>query len=408
MSTLKTRFLDFELENPFVLASAPPTKDYDAIKKAFEAGWAGAITKSIGAQRYTDVTPRIGHIKERGAVVATQNFEMGSIYSLEEWIDIIDRLKDEFPGKLIYASLISAVNEDEWRTMSGKLAASKVDGLEINLSCPHLTHKGEGAVVGEDPELAGKIVRWVKSEVGDAKKIMPKLTYAAGLKMGNVAKQCAENGADAVAAINTVLGLCPIDKDTLKPRLNVDGKTAYGGLSAGAIRPFGRYAVAEIAKAVDFDRFPISATGGVGDLDSTIDYLALGANHVQVCSAVMNRGYRKGYDIVKTLNADLLAYLESHGYGSPDDIRGKALDSVVLYTDLDTTKRVASLDPGVKCTACRLCENVCMYDAITADVDAKTVAIDEEKCDGCGSCVSICKPGSLRMKVKSAKAAAKG
>ncbi|MFH1725199.1 MAG: 4Fe-4S dicluster domain-containing protein [Elusimicrobiota bacterium] len=397
MVTLRTDFLGFGLDNPFILASAPPTKDYESIKKAFEAGWAGAVTKSIGVTPFTDVMPRIAHIKEGGRVIATQNFEMGTIYSLEDWIGIVNRLKDEFPGKLVYASIIAAANEDDWRSMAGKLAGSKVDGIELNLSCPHLTHKGEGAVVGENGELAGRIVRWVKSEVGSEKKIMPKLTYAAGLKIGSVAKSCVENGADAIAAINTILGLCEIDKQTLKPKLHLNGKTAYCGMSAGAMRPLGRYAVAEIAKAVDPEKFPISATGGISDLDSTVEYLALGANNLQVCSAVMNRGYRRGYGMVFRLKEELLAYMEAHRFESIADFRGKALPRVVPYTELDGRKRVARKVEGVKCTGCGMCEDACMYDAITASKETKSVVIDSEKCDGCGSCVSMCKFNHLEM-----------
>jgi len=398
MVTLKTDFLGFELENPYVLASAPPTKDYASIKRAFDAGWGGAVTKSIGVDPFSDVYPRIGHIRDGGRIIATQNFEMGTIYSIQEWVGIIARLKDEYPEKLLYASIIAPAKEGDWRSMAGILAGTRIDGLELNLSCPHLGHKGEGMVVGEDPELAGRIVRWVRAEVGPDLKLMPKLTYAAGLKIGLVAKTCVENGADAIAAINTVVGLCEIDIETLEPKLAVDGKTAYGGVSAAAIRPFGRFAVAEIAKAVDPLQVPISATGGISDLESSIGYLALGANHLQVCSAVMNRGYKKGYDIVKTLKEKLLAYLESHGHEDLSAIRAKALDRVVLYTDLDGSQRVAALDPAGKCNACGLCESACMYEGITVKKDEKTVVIEEGKCDGCGSCVSVCRTGYLKMK----------
>lgn len=397
MATLETKFLDFKLENPFLLASAPPTKDYDAIKKAFDAGWAGVVTKSIGMEPYTDVMPRIVHIREGGRLIASQNIEMGTIYSIDDWVGIIDRLKTEYPGKLVYASVIAAAEADHWKSMCGKLAKCKADGIELNLSCPHLGHKGEGMVVGEDPELAGKIVKWVRDEVGPTVKLMPKLTYAAGLKISNVAQACVENGADALAAVNTIVGLCELDISTLTPKLAVAGKTAYGGVSASAIRPFGRFAVAEISKAVDYKKVAVSATGGISDLQSSVEYLALGAGTLQVCSAVMNRGYRKGYDIVKKLKSELLDYMEEHGFKTLDDLVGKALPSVVLYTDLDGTPGKAAIDATGKCTGCALCENACMYEAITADVKNKTVTIDPSKCDGCGSCVSICKTCYLKM-----------
>ncbi|MFH2202990.1 MAG: 4Fe-4S binding protein [Elusimicrobiota bacterium] len=401
MATLETEFLGFKLENPYILASAPPTKDYAAIKKAFVAGWAGAITKSIGPEPYIDVMPRIAHIKQGGRIIATQNIEMGTIYTIEEWVDIINRLKDEHPEKLVYASIIAADKEDDWRRLAAKLIDTQIDGLELNFSCPHLTHKGEGAVVGESPELAGKIVGWVRSEVGKDVKIMPKLTYAAGLRIGNVARQCVDNGADAIVAINTILGLCEIDINTLKPKLAVDGKTAYSGMSAGGMRPLARYAVAEIAKAVDFRKFPISATGGIADLESSVEYLALGANNLQVCSAVMNRGLDKGYEIVKKLKDDLLAYMDRQGFATLEDFRGKTLENVVPYTDLDTKMSVVSLTVESMCTCCGLCEVVCMYSGVTVKRKEKTVEIDTSKCDGCGSCAAVCPTVALSMELSS-------
>ena len=82
---LSVNFLGKELENPFVLASAPPTKDYDSIKKGFEAGWAGAVTKSICLNPLQDKTPRIGHIKKDREVTGSLNYEMGSVHPIDKW-----------------------------------------------------------------------------------------------------------------------------------------------------------------------------------------------------------------------------------------------------------------------------------------------------------------------------------
>jgi len=183
------------------------------------------------------------------------------------------------------------------------------------------------------------------------------------------------------------------DIETFKPKVPIGGKTSYGGLSGNLLRPLGRFAVAEIAKNINYNDFPISAIGGIDDLNSTVEYIALGANHVQICSAVMNNGF----DIIKSLIVELSAYMEAHKFKNISEIRGKALQYIVPYEQLDKTRRVASVAKGI-CTLCKRCLNVCLYDAIKIPDGWKTIEIIEDKCVGCGSCISFCRAGGLEMK----------
>jgi dihydropyrimidine dehydrogenase (NAD+) subunit PreA len=216
---IEVEFLGTLLENPFILASAPPTRDYEGIKKGFEAGWAGAITKSAVLEPLVDKTPRIGHIKNRGRVVASQNYEMGSEYSIDTWVDWAARLKEDFPEKMIYVSIFGTANPDDWRKLSEPFIGTGIDGLELNFSCPHSNHNGKGSVIGAEPELCFVLTKAVKETVGDKLKIMPKLPYLCHPNEGLVSKSCIEAGADAIAGINTIAGLCEIDPYSLKPKL---------------------------------------------------------------------------------------------------------------------------------------------------------------------------------------------
>jgi len=388
--SLEVNFLGKILENPFVLASAPPTRDYESIKKGYDAGWAGAITKSVVLEPLIDKTPRIGHIKNKGRVIATQNYEMGSEYPVEAWVDWATKLKENFPEKMLYVSLFGTANPDDWRVLSEPFRNTGIDGLELNFSCPHSSHNGKGSVIGAEPELCAILTKAVKETIGGKLKIMPKLPYLSHPNEGLVARTCIEAGADAIAGINTVAGLCEIDPYSLKPKLQTGGKTTTGGISYEAIRPFGRLFVSQVAKHIDWKKNPISAMGGIStNIGSIVDYLALGANHLQVCTDVMNNGY----EVVQKMEDNLKDYLK-RSHRTIKDVRGAALDSIASWDKLDEVKRVARVSPE-ECVLCYRCGPYCGYNAIEVEYDSPPVVTED--CVGCGSCYSACPSNAIAM-----------
>ena len=389
---LSVNFLGMELENPFVLASAPPTKDYESIKKGFEEGWAGAVTKSICLNPLQDKTPRISHIKRDGRVTASINYEMGSVYGVEKWCNWVTDLKEEFPDKMVYASLFADSNSDEWKKLAESFAETPADGLELNFSCPHSDHNGKGSVIGQDPDLCALLTKAVKQTVGGSLKIMPKLPYLCHPNEGLVAKACIGSGADAIAGINTIAGLCEIDIDTLKPKLSTDGKTTAGGISYNAIRPFGRLFVSQVANSIDWNKYPISAMGGVSrDINSIAEYLALGANHFQVCTDVMNNSYGVIHDMMENLES----YLENTNR-TLDSTRGATLKYSTSWDKLSSKVKSAEINHD-KCTGCYSCEPYCMYNAIIKSSRKDNHPHITDDCDGCGSCYAACPQDAINM-----------
>lgn len=386
-NSLKVNFLNLELINPFVLASAPPTKDYESIKKGFEAGWAGAVTKSVVLQPLKDKTPRIGHIKQKGRIIASQNYEMGSDKNIEYWIKNVNRLREEFDDRMLYVSIFAGPDLGEWRELASIFRETKAQGLELNFSCPHSEHNGKGAVIGQNPDLCASITAEVKKNISDKLKIMPKMTYLAHPNEGLVAESCIKAGADAICGINTIAGLSEIDPYSLTPKLNAGGKTAAGGISYDLIRPFGRLIVSNIAKAIG--KHPVSACGGVSkNLESMVEYLALGANHLQVCTEVMNNGY----GVINKMKKVLINYLEETGR-TLDGIRGVALEKIVGWDQLDNIKRVAEISN--ECKNCYSCLDVCGYEALKKS--NSKVKVDTSLCSGCGSCYATCENDSIKM-----------
>ncbi len=388
-SNLKVNFLGTELINPFILASAPPTKDYETIRNAFNAGWAGAITKSIVLSPTRNKKSRIGHIRHQNNIIATQNYEMSSVYSPYQWKEWVIRLRNEFPDRLIFVSFAASSNIDEWKFLSESFLETNVHGLELNFSCPHSDHDRKGSAIGLDHNLCASITEAVKKTVGKKLKIMSKLPYILHPNEGTVAKMCIEAGADAIAGINSIAGLCEIDPYELKPKLMTGDKTTTVGLSYHIIRSFGRLVITQIAKTIDWKRYPISAIGGVSrDIESIIDYLSLGANHMQVCSEVMNHGV----EVIDEMKATLLQYLEKTGR-TIDDIRGKALPHFTEWDKLDSQDRIATVSDD--CTNCQACISYCRYNAIMPG--AAKINIVDKNCDGCGSCYSACPNNAISL-----------
>jgi len=314
---------------------------------------------------------------------------MGSIYSPSQWVEWVSKLRNEFPNRMIYASIFADANPDGWKKLSEFFLESQIQGLELNFSCPHSDHNGKGSIIGQNPDLCAMLTKSVKETVGDKLKIMPKLTYLAHPNEGLIAKMCIDAGADAIAGINTIAGLCEIDIYNLSPKLGTGEKTTAGGISYDMIRPFGRLAISQIANSIDWKRYPISAMGGVSrNIESIVDYLALGANHLQICTEVMNNSL----DVIIKMKKNLLAYLEETGR-TIEDVRGKALPHITTWDNLDNQKRIAHISDS--CNGCRACVSYCKYDAINA-INDKFQIIDEN-CDGCGSCSSVCTKGAISM-----------
>jgi len=391
--------MDLEVEmcgvdflNPFILASAPPTADGNLIKRGFEAGWGGAVTKTIVGRdvEVKNVSPRLAVLKCGKKVVAMQNIELVTTRKLDEWLEDIKKLKREFPEHVVIGSIMSIYDEKGWQSVAEEVQSAGADMLELNLSCPHgMPEKGAGAAIGQNADMVKDVVEWVKdvASVPVLAKLTPNVTDIAV-----IAKSAEEGGADGISAINTVLGFIGIDVDTLNPKLNVFGKSAFGGISGTAIKPIGLRCVAEIAKST---KLPISGIGGISDWKDAVEYMLLGATTVQVCTAVM----LKGFGIVKNLIEGLSSFMQEKGYEKVSEFVGSALDSVVSFGELDPNRKCIASISTENCSKCYSCVTACSdggFNAISI-VDGYPV-VDESRCDGCGLCVCVCPQGCIETK----------
>ncbi|KAJ8982696.1 hypothetical protein NQ317_013168 [Molorchus minor] len=299
-------------ENPFGLASAPPVTTTPMIRRAFEQGWGFVVTKTfcLDKDEVTNVSPRIVRGTTSGNSYGPQqgsflNIELISEKCTDYWLLGIKELKEDFPTKIIIASIMCGYIEADWRELSKKAEDAGADMLELNLSCPHgMGESGMGLACGQKSELVRDISRWVRDTVKIPFfiKLTPNIT-----NIVDIAKAAYEGGAWGGSAINTVSGLMHVKPDaTAWPAVGIDKRTTYGGVSGNATRPMGLRAVSSIAAALP--NFAILGIGGVESAETAFEYLQCGASAVQVCSAVQNQDFTLIDDYVTGLKA--LLYLD--------------------------------------------------------------------------------------------------
>jgi len=381
-----------KFENPFILASAPPTAGGDLIRKAFAMGWAGAVIKTIKPDELNapDVSPRFETIRgDDRSIIGFENIELLSKKPVAYWVEEIAAIKRQYPNKVLIASIIADLQEASWRNLALTLQEAGSDALELNFSCPHgMPEKGLGSAIGQDPRLTGMITGWVKQSVGVPVivKLSPNVT-----DIQLLARAAVDGGADAITAINTVQCLTGVDLDSLTPRPVVDGLSAFGGYSGPAIKPIGLRCVAQIAQCVEV---PIFGVGGVCKWSDAAEYLALGADLVQVCTGVM----LQGFGLIEALTRQFELYLLGKGFSSPRQIRGVALKKVVAHEQLNREYAVRAIVDDGRCTLCGDCQRACSdsgYQAIS--MAEKAVVIDEDRCDGCSLCSLVCPQQAIKL-----------
>lgn len=392
MLDLSIKFCGFKLKNPFILSSAPPTGTGGMIKDAFDAGWAGAVTKTLvpSGTEMRNVSPRLNALAFEGFegepknIFAMQNIELVTDRPLETWLEEIREITAEYPDHMLIASIMAEGKDKEaWRTLAVAVQEAGAHAIELNFSCPHGGMPGEsvGSAIGQDPDFSAEITGWVKevATIPVLVKLTPNIT-----DITVIARRVKESGADGISAINTVLAISGIDLDTFAPLPTVDGKSAAGGLSGPAIKPIALRMVAELSTV----GLPISGIGGVSEWRDAAEFILLGAETVQVCTSVMLHGVK----VIEDFTEGLLAYLEEKELPSVDALRGKSLAALADLMDLDTEKRAVSAVDEELCIKCDICYISCRdggHQAIALTSERLPV-IDVDKCDGCAICVQVC------------------
>ena len=174
--------------------------------------------------------------------------------------------------------IISIAGEtiEEYATLARKVrSVSGISAIEVNISCPNVENRG--LVFACDPDASRRVIDGVRKTIGGELPIIAKLSPDV-TNLPEIAKGVVESGADALALINTVLGMV-INLDTMRPYLG--GKT--GGLSGPAIRPVAVRAIYQVHAALP--EVPILGMGGVSSGRDALELILAGASGVSIGTA---------------------------------------------------------------------------------------------------------------------------
>jgi len=349
---LNITFCGIKCENPFFLASSAVCTNYEMVANAFDAGWAGVFYKTICMQEIKEVSPRFDAMHNNathGDFYGFRNMEQLSENPVEEDFKILHRLKQDYPTKVVIASIMGQ-DEEEWITLAKLAEEAGCDAIELNFSCPQMKYEGMGSDVGQSPELVKTYTACVKSHVKIPviSKMTPNITHVA-----EPADACADAGADAISAINTIKSV------TMDAGAEVAGQRTVSGYSGRAVRPIALRHILELAQMPK--KTELSGIGGIETWRDALEFIQLGCSNVQVCTAVMQYGYR----IIDDLMLGLRRYMVKHNVTRLQELVGEQLPKFMKPDHLD--------------------RNTIIYPKI-----------DRELCVGCGRCEISCSDGGIR------------
>lgn len=401
MADLSCNIAGVKSPNPYWLASAPPTDKQYNVERAFDAGWGGAVWKTLGEEGppVVNVSSRYGGVDFQGhRMMGFNNIELITDRPLQVNLAEIRSVKENWPDRALVVSLMVPCEEQAWKSILRQVEQTGCDGVELNFGCPHgMSERGMGSAVGQVPAYIEQVTAWCKqyTELPVFVKLTPNIS-----DIRYPARAAKNGGADAVSLINTINSIVSVDLDVMAPTPTVAGKGVHGGYCGPAVRPIALSMVSEIARDPQTAGLPISGIGGVGGWRDAAEFIALGCGSVQVCTAVMHRGFKIIEDMIDGLNN----WMDDKGYARLEDFRGKAIPNVTDWQYLDLNfESVAAIDNS-KCIECGLCHIACedtSHQAIARGRDdngKRIYTVIDEECVGCNLCYLVCPvPGCISM-----------
>ena len=196
---------------------------------------------------------------------------------------------------------------EEYVEVTRRFDESPIDAMEINISCPNV--KEGGVAFGNYPEMSAQVVAACRRVT--TKPLITKLSPNQTDIREN-ARRCIEAGSDALAVINTIMGMA-IDVDERAPVIG----NVQGGLSGPAIKPIALLKVHQVYDVARIHRIPIIGQGGITTANDALEFIIAGASAVGVGTALF-------YDpmVCKRINEGIAGYLATHGLTSVTELVG--------------------------------------------------------------------------------------
>ena len=287
------------LANPTMLASGILGYSVETLANIVKAGAGAVVTKSVSQK------PREGYANptvvqaDCGVINAVGLPNPG----IEEFSKEIRRVKAIVSVPLVVS--VFGFSAEEYASVARKAVDAGADGVELNVSCPHV--KETGSEVGQDPKILTQVIRKVRVSVDRPVlvKLSPNVT-----SMSDIAAAAVRAGANALTVMNTVKAMA-IDVETAMPVL----ANRVGGLSGAAVKPIALRNVFEVYEQVDV---PIVGCGGITNWRDAVEFLLAGASAVQIGTAIAN----EGLGVFRGVTRGIGAYMKKKGLVNVSEIVG--------------------------------------------------------------------------------------
>jgi dihydroorotate dehydrogenase (NAD+) catalytic subunit len=285
---MHVKIRDIEFSSPLLTASGTYGYGHEVQDMVDVNQWGGIITKSVTRH------PREGNPPPRIAETSAGMLNSIGLANLgvEKYIEEIN--------------IAGSGKQDYLETMEMLESANgKHVGYEINISCPNV--KEGGIEFGVNCDMTEKLTQEMRKRTDKLliMKLSPNVT-----RIEDIAQAAEAGGADAVSAINTVVGMA-IDLKTRMPKLN----TTFGGLSGPAIKPI---AIANVHKVFNAVKIPIIGIGGIATAEDVIEFLLAGATMIQI--GTMNY---QNPNLGAQIKEELVTYYSQNGIENTEDLIGK-------------------------------------------------------------------------------------
>ena len=298
---MRVKLKDIEFSSPLLTASGTYGYGHEVRDMVDVNQWGGIITKSVTRHpREGNPSPRIAETRS-GMINSIGLANLG----VEKYCNEIIPLLNELQTKVII-NIAGSAMKDYLETMEMLESKNgKHVGYEINISCPNV--KEGGIEFGVNCEMTEQLTIEMRKRTDKLliMKLSPNVT-----RIEDIAQAAESGGADAVSAINTVVGMA-IDLKTRRPKLN----TTFGGLSGPAIKPIAIANVHKVFKAVNI---PIIGIGGIATAKDVVEFLLAGATMVQI--GTMNY---QNPNLGVQLKKELSEYYSQNGIEKAEDLIGK-------------------------------------------------------------------------------------
>ena len=301
--SLAVEFCGLKLDSPLVLLSGCVGfgEEYTRV--------AGFSNRDVGAivLKGTTREPRLGNPAHR--VYETPMGMLNAIGLQNPGVDhVVDRILPTLDfGETRFFANVCGSTLDDYVEVTRRFDDSPIDAIEINISCPNI--KEGGVQFGNYPDMSARVVEACRKVT--RKPLVTKLSPNQTDIREN-ARRCIEAGSDALAVINTIMGMA-IDVKTRRPVIG----NVQGGLSGPAIKPIALLKVMQVAEVARPHKVPIIGQGGICSAQDALEFLIAGATTVGVGTALFYEPL-----VCQRINAGIAEYLAAQQLASVEALVG--------------------------------------------------------------------------------------